>query len=129
MMFTDLTYTQIGEILGATSLLFFTAVVAIRFVLAFRNYIYSGNFGDFEKSAFAEMMSHGNFFSRYAFIGYHPGILMIDAVTFGVFSLLIIPFWGAYIVIGLFLLLGNIVRKRIAIKQEFVAKLDGTHDE
>lgn len=129
MIFTDLTYLQVGGILGIISLLFFTVVVVIRFVLAFYNYIYNGDFGDYEKSMFGEMMEHSNFFSIYIFTGYHPGILMMDAVVFFIFSILIIPLWGACVITGFLLLLGKIMRKRIAIKQDFLSKLKGIQDE
>lgn len=129
MIFTDLTYMEIGGILSTFSLLFFTVVVVIRLVLAFHHYIHTGNLGDFEKCAFGQVMEHGNFFSVYAFTGYHPGVLVMDAIVFGLFSTLMIPLWGAYIIFGLFLLLAKTMRNRIAVKQEFVAKLDGTHDE
>lgn len=127
MIFTNLSYMQVGGILGTLSTMFFIVVVTIRYILAFRNYIYNGNFGDFEKSAFGEIMEHGNFFSVYAFTGYHPGTLTMDAIVFALFSILLIPLWGAYIICGLFLLLAKTIRKRIAAKQEFIAKLDGTH--
>ena len=129
MIFTDLSYIQIGEMLCTFSILFFMVVVIIRFILAFRNYIYNGNFGDFEKSAFVQMIENSKFFSVYTFTGYHPGILLMDALMFGLFSITLIAGWGFYIIIGLFLFLGKTMRKRIAIKQKFVAKLDGTHDE
>lgn len=128
MMFTDLAYQEIGGIV-ATFLLFFSiCVVIFRFFTAFHNYIQTGKFGDFKKSLMGYLIEYPQIPFKYAFIGYHPGILIADALILFLIAVLAIPFWGAYIVIGLVLLLGRIMRKRIAIKQEFINKLEGTHD-
>ena len=129
MIFTDLTYLQIGGTIAIFMMLFSFGVVIFRFFAAFRNYIYTGTFGDYEKSLMGCLMEYPKMPLKYAFIGYHPGILIMDALIFFLISFVVIPLWGAYIIIGLVLSLAYIMRKRIATKQEFVSRLEGTHEK
>jgi hypothetical protein len=126
MIFTDLTYTEIGAIFSTLLIVMFIIVMIARFMLAFKHYIYSGDFGDAERSAFIGMMDGkwGNMI-RYAFIGYHPGMVLVDAILIGLFSLLVIFIWVPMIVLTLLLLLGHVMRKRIEVKQTFVGNLKG----
>ena len=126
MIFTDLTYTEVGSVIATLLFFMYAIVIIVRFILAFNHYIYSGDFGDGERSAFVCMME-GNWSSMigYSFIGYHPGMVFVDAVLIGIFSLLMIFIWGPMIILALFLLLGHVMRKRIAVKQTFVGNLKG----
>jgi hypothetical protein len=126
MIFTGLTYTEIGTIFTTLLIFMYAVVIVVRLILAFNHYIYSGDFGDAERSAFICMME-GQWGSMigYSFVGYHPGLVLIDALLIGIFSLLMIFIWAPMIVLILLLLLGHVMRKRIEVKQTFVGNLKG----
>ncbi len=126
MIFTDLSYIDVGGIIATLLIIMFSVVMVIRLIMAFRHYIYNGDCGDGEKSAFVSLME-GNWSDLvlYSFTGYHPGMVLVDAMMLGLFSLLVVGLWAPLIIMGLFILLGHVMRKRIAVKQTFVGNLKG----
>jgi len=124
MMFTDLTYLEIGDGIGTSLLFFFLGVIIFRYILAFRNYIYTGELGDHDH-CFVYQLFEEKSINNHMFTGHHPGFILIDAFCFLVISMGAVGLWGAYIVFGLILLLARTMRKRIAIKQTFVGNLKG----
>ena len=125
MMGTGLTYTELSNITGTLLLLFFTGVIIFRFILAFRNYIYTGELGDSDY-CFIYQLFEEKTINKYMFTGHHPGFIIIDAFCFIVITIAAaLGLWGAYVVIGLVVLLAKIMRKRIAHKQTFVGNLNG----
>lgn len=125
MMGTGLTFTQLSNTIGTLMLLFFTGVVIFRFVLAFRNYIYTGELGDSDYCFIYQLFEEKSI-NKYMFIGHHPGFVLIDAFCFFVITIAAaLGFWVAYVVVGLIMLLAKVMRKRIAIKQKFVGNLKG----
>ena len=126
MMGTELTYIQIGGIISFTLQVLAVAVILYRLLRCFENYVNTGNFGDPKKSWFGQIMEKGNFFSGYAFTGYHP-IVLVDGFLFMFLGFTAMALWGVYAVAGLIILLARVMRKRIAHKQEFYAKLEGTN--
>ncbi len=126
MIGTGLTYTEMGSVIATLLFFMYTIVIIVRFILAFNHYIYSGDFGDCERSAFVCIME-GKWSNllKYMFTGYHPGMVLVDAMVIGIFSLLMIFIWAPMVFLVLFLLLGHVMRKRIAVKQEFVSNLKG----
>lgn len=127
MMFTGLAYQEIGNWVASIFIFMFIVVVIYRYIMAFRYYVYNGNFCNYEESTLYAMMD-GEFIDsiKYAFVGYHPGMIIADALVFVMFSMLMIIVWLPVTFISLFLLLGYTMRRRIARKQEFIAKLEGT---
>ncbi len=130
MIGTGLAYQELGAYIATILIIIFVFVIVIRYMMAFRHYIYHGDIGDFEKSAFISAME-GEWTNivKYAFTGYHPGILIVDTFMLGLFSVTMIVLWAPMIVMLLLVLLGYTMRKRIAHKQEFTARLEGTHKE
>ena len=108
-------------------------IIIIRFGLLFWYYINNGNIGDFEDdSGFISLFSTGlDFFFPTIFIGPHPGAILVDFMGFAIASMIIGIVWPALLIIMTtilpVILLARFLRKRIARKQEFIAKLDGTH--
>lgn len=124
MMGTDLTYLEIGNYIGSAMLVFFTAIVVFRYVLSFRNYIYTGELGDYDE-CFVYQLFEEKSINKHMFTGCHPGFILIDAFCFLAFSMIAVGLWAAYIVFVLILLLARIMRKRIEVKQTFVGNLKG----
>ena len=121
------TYFGLGDYIATTVLIFAIMLTLFKLCLTFRHYIYSGEFGDYEKSMFMGMMD-GNHISktwRYLFIGYHPGGIGADFMGMILLSILCVPFWSVYIVGTLFVLLAVTMRKRIAHKQTYIGNLKG----
>lgn len=127
MIFTDLTYTNVGNIIAMLMMIFFSLVVMFRFFLAFRKYVYTGKFADAESSWCFQALEHNKYFSKYLFTGEHIVLTLLDFSIWLMFALLAIPLWGVYVVGGLVILLAIVMRKRIAPKQEFVDRLKGEH--
>ena len=126
MIGTGLTYTEIGGIIATLFLVMFAIVIVSRFIMAFNYYIYNGDFGDGEKSAFVSLTeAKWSNLIKYTFTGYHPGMIFVDGLLLAFFSIIMIGVWGPMIILALFLLLGNVMRKRIAVKQTFVGNLKG----
>lgn len=124
MMYTNLTYTEIGNFVGTGLLVFFTVIVVVRYILAFRNYIYTGELGDYERCFIYQLVEEKTI-NKYMFTGHHPGFILIDVFCFFLISVASVGLWGAYIVVGLIFLLAQTMRKRIAHKQTFVGNLKG----
>lgn len=122
-------YANMGIAISGVLFVFFTLVVAYRFVAAFRNYIYTGKFGDYERSAFGQTMEANGIAAvvKYGLTGYHPPMILFDALFFTLIALLAQPLWGVFIIGGLLVTLAMVMRKRIAHKQEFVGNLRGDH--
>lgn len=130
MMFTDLAYQEIGTLVATTLTFVFVFAIIYRFIMSFIHYINHGNFGNVEKSFFISMVdTRWNDAVKYAFTGYHPGMILVDAFILSLYSLVMVALWAPMIVLLLLLLLGHTMRKRIGTKQEFIAKLDGTHND
>lgn len=127
MIYTDLTYIQIGEVLSLFLVGLTIAIVTFRFVLAFRNYIYTGKYGDFERSLMGCLMEYDKekVSFKYVLTGYHPAVLVMDTFILLMIAIGATPLWAAYILAGLILLLAKLMRARIAVKQEFVGNLKG----
>ena len=126
MMGTELTYLQMGGVIALMLQVLAVGVTLYRSLRCFENYVNTGNFGDPRKSWFGDILERGNFFSGYAFTGYHPMLLM-DGFLFMFLGFTAMALWGFYAVAGLIMLLARVMRKRIAHKQEFYAKLEGTN--
>lgn len=118
------TYMGLGDYIASISMMVFALIILFRLVLAFRHYIYTGKYGDVEKSGLIGMFDN-NFKFRWLFIGYHPGGIAADTMIFILAAVSAVFFWAVIIVGGLFILLATTMRKRIAHKQEFIGNLRG----
>jgi len=124
-------YDKIGEVMTGVFLVAFIALILYRYARSFHSYIYTGGFTSFiEGSVFATLISECPEDSPKAFFtATHPfGIFVDGALCFII--LLAMPFaWGVITPVVLIVLLAYVMRQRIARKQDFVAKLDGTHSD
>ena len=118
------TYQGLGDYLATIMLMVTVVILLFRCVLAFRNYIYTGKYGDPEKSGLLSMFEN-EFKFRWLLIGYHPAGIGADSMIFILFSVMCVFFWAPMIIGGLFILLAITMRKRIAHKQEFISNLKG----
>ena len=125
------TYDKLG---ASAQILFagmFIGLLLYRSGRAFHQYIYTGEFMRFVKSsAFGTLVDeHPEHLVPAFFTGTNPFGIMIDAM-FMVLIVLAMPFaWGGIVPITLLIVLAYVMRQRIARKQDFVAKLDGSHPE
>ena len=124
-------YENMGVAISGIMFLASICIIVFRFVLAFRNYIYTGAFGKYNRSLTGWAIEHDEKGThiKYAFTGYHPLTTAFDALVFGLIAGMAQGLWGVYLVGGLVLLLARTMRQRIARKQEFIAKLEGNHNE
>lgn len=110
-------------------------IIIIRFGLLFWHYINTGNVGDLEDDSGLLTIINNDISYLYPviFLGTHPGSIFIDLVGLALVSMIIGFAWPFFIIIivGILpiILLAVYLRKRIARKQEFIAKLEGTYDE
>jgi len=125
------TYDKIGAVAGTVFAAMFISLLVYRFARAFHSYIYTGEFMKFIKSSvFGTLIDECPEDSMKAlFTGSQPFGIMLDAL-FMVLIVLIMPFaWGVIVPIILIVLLAYVMRLRIAKKQDFVSKLDGSHPD
>lgn len=118
------TYQGLGDYIATIMLMVTVVILLFRCVLAFRNYIYTGKYGDPEKSGLISTFEN-NFKFRWMLIGYHPGGIAADSMLFILASVMCVFFWAPMIIGGLFILLAVTMRKRVAHKQEFISNLKG----
>lgn len=136
-------------------MLSFLPILAFRVVLSCRNYLYTGKFGSVDDGGFFSLMNHFHMKNsslyepedvpsfkeiiKNLFTGVHPATILMDGLVYtavamisaGITTLFAnFPYlMGIPVTIGLFITLMRTMRKRIARKQEFIAKLEGTYDE
>lgn len=100
-------------------------VLLFRVGLSFRHYIHTGELGDADYFWFGQIMEGKGIFSPAYFTGYHPGGILLDACMLSIVTVLLIPLWAPLIIAVLLVILAQLMRKRIAHKQEFISNLKG----
>lgn len=126
------TYDKVGAVMSGVFVVIFGALILYRLGRSFHSYIYTGEFSRFiEGSIFATLIDESPEKSWKAFLtGTNPFGIAIDALLPCTLIVLAMPFaWGGLVPLMLIVLLAHVMRKRIAKKQDFVAKLDGTHPD
>lgn len=125
------TYEIIGHSSAVVFAAMFISLVLYRSGRAFHQYIYTGGFDKFLKSSvFATMIDECPEDSPKAFItGTHPAGIFFDIALMGLVVAAMPFLWSGVLPIMLITLLGYVMRQRIARKQDFVAKLDGSHPD
>lgn len=147
--------TDIITIVTVGAMCSYLPIMFVRIFFSCRSYLLTGKFGSVDDAWFFGIMNH--FHEKYSslykdedapplskafkdlFVGSHPAGILLDGCMFtvstmilGATTTLIFKFphiLGIIVAIGLFILLMRIMRKRIARKQEFIAKLEGTYNE
>lgn len=118
-------YTEFGAMLATIMIIIVAMTIIQRLVMSFRNYIYTGNAGNFEHCWFIQVIDNKGPFSEYAFTGVHPGGVVIDAFMLSFVSFAMVGAWAPIVIVLLIYALAKQMRKRIAHKQEFVGNLNG----
>ncbi len=108
-------------------------IIIFRFGRLFWYYINTGNIGDFEENSGLLCIINDSIKAYpVLFFGTHPGAIFIDATclfAIAAFAGILWPIEAIIMVTILpVILLAMLLRKRIARKQEFIAKLDGTYN-
>ena len=109
----------------------FIGLLLYRCGRAFHQYIYTGEFMRFVKSsAFGTLVDeHPEHLVPAFFTGTNPFGIMIDAVFMTLIALAMPFAWGVIVPLTLIIVLAYVMRQRIAKKQDFVSKLDGSHPD
>ena len=128
MIFTDLAYLEVGRLMSYFMLCMTIGIAIFRCCRCFYTYINTGKFGSYKDTWLTQTVEEGKFFSPCLFTGGHP-MFIIDIIILAILSVAAIAFWGLYVVLGLIILLAKVMRKRIGARQEFIARLEGTHEK
>lgn len=99
----------------------------------FFRYIDTGEVGEFYESCYAYHLMDGDGFDpryiSFLYRGTHPGAIITDFIGYAVIILFAGLAWLPVSIILPFIGIAYLLRKRIAKKRDFVAKLDGTHPD
>lgn len=128
----DLAFYEIG-MYGTWMLLtaFSIICILIRIGKSFWFYINTGEFGDFHDScsAYNILDGEGSKIISALILGVHPIAILADIAVYCLIVFLVGIIWLPLSIILPFMGLAYLIRRRIARKQEFIARLDGTHEE
>ncbi len=122
-------------ILDTWKVTFSIAVLVLIFRLGrlFFRYIQTGGWDEFYKSCYGYHLFDGDGldpeYIPLLFRGIHPGAIFIDILSLGVVALFSGILWLPLSIILPFIGVAYLLRKKIAKKQDFISKLDGTHPD
>ena len=115
--------------IGSISLL----ILFYRLGRLFFHYINTGKWDDFYKSCYGYHLVDGDGFDPeyipFLFQGTHPGAIVVDIVSLAALTLFIGMAWLPFGIILPCVGVAYALRRHIAKKQDFIAKLDGTHPD
>ena len=99
----------------------------------FFHYINTGEISEFYNSCYGYHFMDGDGldpkYISFLFRGIHPGAITVDIISYFVFTLFAGMLWLPLSIILPLVGIAYLLRKKIAKKQDFVAKLDGTHPD
>ena len=101
-----------------------------RMVQLFFHYINTGKIGKFHEDCFIYNTFESDFIS-YAtalYRGIHPGAIFTDLISYAFITFIVGLIWLPIVIFLPFVGLAYLLRKRIANKQEFMSRLEGTHN-
>ena len=108
-------------------------VLIYRLGRLFFRYINTGGWDEFYKSCYGYHLVDGDGLdSEYIpllFRGCHPGAILLDTISLAVVAFFAGMLWLPLAIILPLVLVALILRRHIAKKQDFIAKLDGTHPD
>ena len=111
----------------------FVLVLLFRLGRLFFRYINTGGWDEFYKSCYGYHLMDGDGLDlEYLPLlvrGIHPGAIALDVIAMFAIGLFGGIFWLPLSIILPFVLLALLLRKKIAKKQDFISKLDGTHPD
>ena len=121
-------YSVIGLYIATVLVVIFAVIIIFRYCKAFYDYIHTGEFGDSD-DCFIYQLVEDQEITIHTLTGTHPVATLLDGFVFIVIAALSQFIWGAMLFIGGIILVAQILRKRIAKKQEFMSRLEGTHPD
>jgi hypothetical protein len=106
-------------------------ILLFRLGRLFFRYIQTGGWDAFYKSCYGyHLMDGDGFDTQYMpllFHGCHPGAILVDVLSLAAAAFFAGILWLPLSIILPFIGLAYLLRKKIAKKQDFISKLDGTH--
>lgn len=109
------------------------SLVVYRLGRLFFSYINTGKWDEFYESCYGYHFMDGDGLNpKYIpllFRGTHPGAILIDIVSFLAITLFVGLLWLPLSIIFPLIGIAYFLRKKIAKKQDFITKLDGTHPD
>lgn len=121
-------HSIIGSHIAVVLTVIFSVIILYRFCRTFYEFIYTGQFGCMEECLLFYLIEKQEI-NKYALVGTHPLTIIVDGLIFMVIILASLLLWAPMLFISIILTAGYLLRKHIAKKQEFIARLDGTHEE
>ncbi len=108
-------------------------VLLYRLTRLFFRYINTGGWDEFYKSCYGYHLMDGDGldleYVPLLFQGIHPGAILVDIGSLALVAFFAGLIWLPVGIVLPFILIALLLRRRIAKKQDFIAKLDGTHPE
>jgi len=114
-----------------TLAIIFILLIIFRLGVLFVKYIKTGGIGDFEDDCFVYNTIEGHFediLPALAF-GAFPGAILVDILGSLAIALVAGIIWPVVVIFLPLISLAYLIRRPIARKQEFIGRLDGTHEE
>lgn len=109
------------------------SLVVYRLGQLFFHYINTGEIGEFYDDCYGYHLLEGDGFDpKYAsrlFRGVHPGAIMMDIISYFAITFIAGVLWLPLSIILPLVGIAYLLRIRIAKKQDFIAKLDGSHPD
>lgn len=121
-------YFVIGGHVAVVLAALVAAIILFRFGKAFYEYIYTGEFSDTD-DCFLYQLVEEHEINKHILTGTHPAMITLDGMILGVIAGVSQFLWAPLLGICGIVLIGFLLRQKIAKKQNFVAKLDGSHPD
>ena len=112
-------------------LIIFTISIIFRLAILFVEYIKTGGIGDFETDCFIYNLLERNTTKILPALisGTFPGSIFVDMLGFFIITLAAALIWPVLAISLPLIGLAYLIRLPIARKQEFIGRLDGTHED
>lgn len=124
-------YMAVANVTFLVMAAIFTSFIIFRLAILFVTYIKTGEVGDFEDNCFVYNLLNGYLVKILPALvyGIFPGAILVDIAGFMILAGIIGLFWPIPTILLPFIGVAYLIRRPIARKQEFIAKLDGSYEE
>lgn len=112
-------------------MIIFASFIILRLGTLFVKYTKTGKIGDFEDDCFSYNLLEANFkhILPALMFGIFPGAILVDILGSVLITLVAGLIWGLLAFLLPLISLAYLIRLPIARKQEFIGRLDGTHED
>lgn len=124
-------YMSVATVVFLALAVIFTLFIIFRLAILFVTYIKTGEIGDFEDDCFVYSFLNGypaKILPALVY-GIFPGAILVDIAGFMIMAAITGLFWPIPTILLPFIGVAYLIRRPIARKQEFIAKLDGSYEE